>query len=159
ATADDRRWPAESLAPVRLLADELGLPGVAVSPDGDWLVVAAAQGDPRDGGRRSLWRRRVDGSVTGPLPGADGASQPFWSSGGRAIAFFADGNLKRIDLNSGATQVLAEAPFPHGGAWGPRGVIVFAPRARGGLVQVAAGGGPVTPASSLDAARGESWHR
>ena len=69
-----------------------------------------------------------------PLAGTEGASYPFWSPDGRAIGFFADGKLKRIDLGSGAPQVLADAPRGRGGAWNRDGVLVFAPGGTRGVI-------------------------
>jgi hypothetical protein len=51
------------------------------------------------------------------LAGTEGASYPFWAPDGRAIRFFAGGNLKRIDLAGGTPQVLADAPADRGGTW------------------------------------------
>jgi hypothetical protein len=77
----------------------------ALSPDGRQLVFAA------NGERGSqLWIRPLD-QVTGrPLAGTDGATYPFWSPDSRAIGFFADDKLKRLDLPDGAVQVVAAAP-------------------------------------------------
>jgi len=66
--------------------------------------------------------RPFDGAQGGPLTaqplaGAEGASFSFWAPDGRAIGFFADGKLKRIDLTGGAPQVLADAPVGRGGTW------------------------------------------
>ena len=74
-----------------------------------------------------LWVRPLDQVTAQPLAGTEGASYPFWAPDGRAIGFFADGKLKRIDLGSGGPQVLADAPSGRGGTWNHDGVIVFAP--------------------------------
>ena len=39
-----------------------------------------------------------------PLAGTEGASYPFWAPDGRAIGFFADAKLKRIEMAGGATE-------------------------------------------------------
>ena len=99
----------------------------ALSADGRQLAfVATAEGAPR------LWVRPLDQVTAQPLAGTEGASYPFWAPDGRAIGFFADGKLKRIDLGSGASQVLADAPSGRGGTWNRDGVIVFAPDGSGG---------------------------
>ena len=98
----------------------------ALSADGRQLAfVATAEGAPR------LWVRPLDQVTAQPLAGTEGASYPFWAPDGRAIGFFADGKLKRIDLGSGGLQVLADAPSGRGGTWNRDGVIVFAPAAAG----------------------------
>jgi hypothetical protein len=54
-----------------------------------------------------------------------------------------------IDLAAQRVRVLADAPAAHGGAWSPRGLIVFAsPR---GLDAVDAAGGAVRSAARIDA--------
>jgi hypothetical protein len=119
----------------------------AVSPDGTRLVFVAT-----NEGKSRLWLRPLDSTVARPLEGTEGATFPFWSPDGRAVAFFADYSLKRIDLEPGSVQVLAHADGGRGGSWGPDGTIVFQPRATasfGNLVRVAATGGEVTPYESL----------
>ena len=46
-----------------------------------------------------LWLRPLDQVRAQPLAGTEGAGYPFWAPDGRAIGFFADGKLKRIDLD------------------------------------------------------------
>jgi Tol biopolymer transport system component len=125
---------------------------MALSPDGRQIAFVAA----KDGGPR-LWVRQFDQATARPLTGADGAAYPFWAPDGRAIAFFADGKLKRIDLSGGAPQVLATAPAGRGGAWSADGVIVFAPGTTGALVRIPDTGG--TPAAVTELKAGENSHR
>ena len=94
----------------------------ALSHDGRQLAfVATSEGAPR------LWVRPLDQVTAQPLAGTEGASYPFWAPDGRAIGFFADGKLKRIDLGSGGLQELADAPSGRGGTWNRDDVLVFAP--------------------------------
>ena len=88
---------------------------------------------------------------------ADGAAYPFWAPDGRAIGFFADGKLKRIDLSGGAPQALAAASAGRGGAWSADGVILFAATANSGLVRIPDTGG--TPAAVTELKAGENSHR
>jgi eukaryotic-like serine/threonine-protein kinase len=91
------------------------------------------------------------------LTGTEGAAFPFWSPGGRSIGFFADQKLKRLDVNSEAIQILADAPVARGGAWQPDGTILFAPNAAGPLFRVPSTGGQPTAATQLEA--GQNDHR
>jgi Tol biopolymer transport system component len=113
---------------------------LAFSPDGRKLVVAAAKAD----GKGQLWLRATDGSEFRPLAGTDGAMYPFWSPDGRSIGFFADQQLKRINLSTGSVFTICAASSGRGGTWNREGTIVFAPEPMGGLYQVpAAGGTPI----------------
>lgn len=153
------RWAPDSFGAARPIDDDRGIPAVAVSPDGQWVAFVGARAGDGGASGRAVWRRRVDGTGAEEVGGTIGASAPFWSPDGRAIGLFADGKLKTVEIAGGARRTLADAPFPHGGAWSPRGVIVFAPDALGGLFQVPESGGSVTPATRVDEARGDWWHR
>ncbi len=124
----------------------------ALSPDGRQLAfVATTDGEPR------LWVRPLD-QVTGrALPGTEDASQPFWAPDGSAIGFFADGRLKRVNLEGGTPRVLADAPVPRGGTWNRDGVIVFSPTVITTLLRINATGGTPTPVTMLSA--GQGTHR
>ena len=77
---------------------------LAISPDGKKILfVATSQGHPQ------LFLRALDSVSARPLPGTAGASVPFWKPDNRSVGFFADGKLKRIDIESGSVQELAEA--------------------------------------------------
>ena len=77
----------------------------ALSPDGRWLAIATGRG---------LWLRSLEDSTLRHLPGTAGAYLPFWSPDNKAIAFFAEGKLKRLDLPEGAPVILADAPNARG---------------------------------------------
>ena len=124
----------------------------ALSPDGRQLAFVA------NGEKGSqLWLRPLDQVAAQPLAGTDGASFPFWAPDNRAIGFFADSKLKRLDLAGGAPQVLADAIVPRGGTWNRDGIIVFAPLNTGGLMRVGATGG--TPVPVTRPAAGQGSHR
>ena len=124
----------------------------ALSPDGRQLAFVA---NGENGSQ--LWLRPFDQGKAQPLAGTLGASFPFWAPDGDAVGFFADAKLKRIDLTSGALKVLADAPFPRGGAWNPDDVVVFAPTTNDALLRVPATGG--TPAAVTRLAAGQNSHR
>jgi Tol biopolymer transport system component len=117
----------------------------AISPDGRRLVFVAY-----DQGQARLWLRPLDATAARPLAGTDGAMYPFWSPDSRALGFFADGKLKRIDIRGGLPQTLANAQGGRGGTWGPDGLIVFAPTAVGSLSSVQSSGGDVATVTNVD---------
>ena len=125
---------------------------LAISPDGKQLVAA-----PRFGPLVPLWLRPIASTSGTTLPGTEGASFPFWSPDGASIGFFADSKLKRIDVDSRAIQILADAPTARGGAWQSDGTILFAPNASGPLSRVPATGGQPTVATHLET--GQNDHR
>jgi eukaryotic-like serine/threonine-protein kinase len=120
--------------------------GQAISPDGRYVVFSAA----RSTGTSLLWLRPFDSATPRPLPGTDDGTAPFWSPDGRSIGFFAQGKLKRVDLESGSPQILADAPYGMGGTWSPNGVIVFAPNLASALMRVSAAGGTVMPVTHFN---------
>jgi len=116
-----------------------GAPWPAISPDGRSLAFVAL----RSNGEQQIWIRPLDSSTSRPLEGTEGASRLFWSSDSRSVGYFANGQLVRVDLESGATRVVCEAPYLGGlaGTWAGD-VIVFS--RSGGLYRVRADGGPAT---------------
>jgi Tol biopolymer transport system component/tRNA A-37 threonylcarbamoyl transferase component Bud32 len=127
----------------------------AVSPDGRAIAYVAQD----DSGLDVLWVRRLDSNAGQPLQGTQDARRPFWSPDGRSLAFFAGGQLKKIDPSGGPAISIGEAAVGLGGAWSPNGEIVFAPGNRTPLHRVPAGGGVPSPITSLDSERGENSHR
>ena len=124
----------------------------ALSPDGRQLAFVAI------GEKGSqLWLRPLDQVSAQPLVGTEGATYPFWAPDSRAIGFFADAKLKRINLTGGAPQVLADAPQGRGGTWNRDGLIVFSPGTPRALMRVMASGG--TPAPMTRIAAGQGTHR
>jgi Tol biopolymer transport system component len=123
----------------------------ALSPDGRQLAFVATTS-----GGAQLWVRRLDDWDAKPLAGTDGASYPFWSPTSKAIAFFAEGKLKRIDLDGGGRpRVLADAGHGRGGTWNRGDVILFAPSTSNmPIMRVNASGGTATAATQLRAGQG-----
>jgi Tol biopolymer transport system component len=124
--------------------------GVVVSPDGTLLAFSAR---PARGPAR-LWVRRIDESEARVLEGTEGAMHPFWSPDSRQLAFFADGELRRVDAAGSPVVTVAKGVrglslhYPGGGmsgTWGVNGEIVFSPGGSVPLQRVPASGGePVT---------------
>src|SRR5262245_1760439 len=128
---------------------------IAVSPDGLLLAFTAATG-----GKVQLWVRALDSSNTRALAGTQGAVFPFWSPDSRFIGFFADGKLKKIEVNGGPVQLLCDVPMtPHGGAWSRAGVILLARGGGIGLLRTSAAGGEATQMTKPDRSLKEISHR
>jgi Tol biopolymer transport system component len=126
--------------------------GGVVSHDGASIVYQA------QAGTRLHWVvRTLASGATKPIAVDEEAYDVFWSPDGRSLAFLSGQKLKRVDVNSGAVQTLADAPTPRGGSWGPDGTILFAPGGNGPLYRIAAGGGKVEAVSELRA--GDASHR
>ncbi len=124
----------------------------ALSPDGRQLVFVAS-GD----GASRLWLRSLSTTTAQPLAGTEGATYPFWAPDNRSVAFFADGQLKRLDLGGGAPRALAAASSGRGGSWNADGIVLFAPTFGGPLFRVAAAGGDAAPVTTLDRQADHRW--
>jgi eukaryotic-like serine/threonine-protein kinase len=118
----------------------------ALSPDGNQLVfVASLDGTPY------LWLRRLDAATAAPLAGTEGAAYPFWSPDGRSVGFFADANVRRIDIGGGQVQTLTDAAAARGGSWNADGVILFSSRCPVcPLFRIGASGGEATPVMKVE---------
>jgi len=117
---------------------------VAISRDGRLLVYAAqVQGTVR------LYLRALDELEAHPMPGTDGAFNPFFSPDGEWVGFYSDATdqrLKKVSVRGGPPQVLADAGFAAGAFWGTDDLIVFGTQdASGGrgIYRVPAAGGAV----------------
>ena len=128
--------------------------GAAISQDGRTIAFVAARADVPQ-----LWVRPLDSVTARELPGTDGARYPFWSPDGQALAFFADGKLKRIGIAGGASTILADAPEPRGGTWIADGTIVFGPGNTGLLFRVPSSGGTPMPATDPESPHEVGSHR
>ncbi len=126
---------------------------LALSPDGKNLAFVAAQADGRD----VLYVRPLDSLDARPLEGTDGAAYPFWSPDGHALAFFAQGKLKRIEAAGGSLLVLCDAANPRGGSWGSRGTIVFSIAIGGEIQRVSENGGQAAAVPPLTAQKGNTY--
>ena len=143
--------PPNSLIKV---ANDIGPP--AISPDGKSIAFVAAD---LHSNRHALWVRDLPSVEAKRIELTDGASFPFWSPDGKSIGFFAGGKMKRVDVEGGAPQALADVSFPRGASWGTDGKIVFAPAPFGPLYRISARGGAVEQVTRLDEKAGETSHR
>jgi WD40 repeat protein len=84
---------------------------------------------------------------------------PFWSPDGRSLGFFAQSKLKKLELESGAIQIICDADLGRGATWNRDGIILFANSSSADISRVEAAGGTPTPATKLDLTRGDVIHR
>ncbi len=131
---------------------------VAVSPNGRTVAIA---GHPESLRNNVLWIYEPGSPEATSLANTDGANFPFWSPDGRSLGFFADGKLKKLDLDGGPVQILCDAPSGRGGAWNKDGVIIFTPSGHlgVGLYRIPASGGTPTQITVPDKSLNEDSNR
>jgi Tol biopolymer transport system component/predicted Ser/Thr protein kinase len=141
-----------NLPPGQQLAGlDLG-PAVALSPDGTHLAYVA-----RQGGTQQLYLRAMDSLEAQPIPGTEGAINPFFSPDGQWVGFFAGRKLKKVSVSGGAALNLVDALQPQGASWGSQGTIAFGQRNIAPLLQMPDSGGTPQPLTRLE--KGEQSHR
>ena len=126
--------------------------GQPLSPDGRTLAFVSGER-----GKGAIWVSPLDTGSARALPGTEGASRFFWSPDSQTIAFFVDGNLKKIAIGGGRPQHVATGPF-RDGAWGPQGVILLGGQVGKPLLRVSELGGTPIPETSLDESQGDLSH-
>ena len=126
---------------------------IAISPDGQKIVFVGASE-----GQSKLLVRALDSISERALAGTDGASFPFWSPDSQSVGFFAEGRLKRVDIDRGAVQILANAPAGRGGAWNRDGTIIFTPNVTQGIFRISATGGTASAVTRTETTK-ETSHR
>lgn len=113
----------------------LGAPALEISPDGRRIVFGAAG---------KLWIRELDQPEPRALAGTEDAISPFWSPDSRSIAYLAPrGEIRRLNIVSGAVATIARAQTVMGGSWSPDAqTILWSERGRGLFTAPASGGEP-----------------
>jgi hypothetical protein len=120
---------------------------LALSPDGSHLAYVAIQG-----GTQQLYLRAMDGLEAKPVPGTEGAVEPFFSPDGQALGFFAGGKLKTVSVSGGSALTLGDASLPTGASWGSQGMIAFGAQSLKplGVWHVSDAGGVPQPLTHLE---------
>jgi Tol biopolymer transport system component len=99
--------PAE---PIRLNVDlgtdpKIGIAGqIALAPDGRSLRLCGEAVD-NDSARPILYVRHFDRLEAQMIPDTEGAQMPFFSPDGKWIAFFAEGQLRKVTADGGQVAV------------------------------------------------------
>jgi len=125
---------------------------LAISPDGRSVAFVASTE-----GRSRLWIRQLNSGTQRQLVGTEYASLPFWAPNGREVGFFADGKIKRIDLDTGVVRVISAAPVPAGATWNGDGVILHSIVPDGPVYRTSTTGSPAAPITQLGP--GQTGHR
>jgi len=130
-------------------------PPMTLAPDaGAVALIGEADGEVE------LYHRALERLDWVRIPGTQGAWQPFFSTDGREIGFFASGRLQRVALDGTLPVTVARVgPNPRGATWTAGGAIVFGASHTSSLSIVDARGGTPAPFTELDAAAGERSHR
>jgi Tol biopolymer transport system component len=141
-----------ALPPDQQLAG-LDQPVVALSADGSHLAyVASLRGQVQQ-----IFLRAMDSLEARPIPGTEGAINPFFSPDGQWLGFFQGGALKKISVSGGAAVTLSSVGDPRGASWGSQRTIIFAGGSAGALSQVSDEGGGSRPLNQLK--KSDSTHR
>jgi hypothetical protein len=141
-----------ALPPDQQLAG-LDQPVVALSADGSHLAyVASLRGQVQQ-----IFLRAMDSLEARPIPGTEGAINPFFSPDGQWLGFFQGGALKKISVSGGAAVTLSSVGDPRGASWGSQRTIIFAGGSAGALSQVSDEGGGSRPLNQLE--KSDSTHR
>ena len=130
---------------------------VALSPDGTKVALVAYSDDAN---KYVLWLHEIGSRTAVSLPGTEGAIHPFWSPDSRAIGFFAQGKMKKVDASpSGSAQIICDAPHGRGGTWNKDGTILYSPDFFTGLYKISLAGGSPVEVTKIDPTHFESSHR
>ena len=147
-----RRYALGMAAGQEIRSGVIGV-NIAVSPDGSKLVYVGAD----TGQGTQLWLRDRDRLDATPIPGTEGALDPFFSPTGDRIAFSigTQFELRAVPVAGGPATTLATMgpQSAGGGTWGTDGYIYE--DSPGGISRVPAGGGAPQLAVALDSAAGE----
>jgi serine/threonine-protein kinase len=124
------------IAPIGSAPAGVGHPVLALSPDGANLVYVADLG-----GKTQLYRRPMDQFEAVPIPGTEGAYNPFFSPDGQWIGFFVGNEMKKVSFLGGEPILLCEVINSRGASWGLDDRIVFTQQDGTTLSWISASGG------------------
>jgi serine/threonine protein kinase/Tol biopolymer transport system component len=122
----------------------LGMPALAVSPDGKQFVYSTTNG---------LYIRSVDELTAKLIAGTAGRTQqPFFSPDGKSIGYFsvADRQLKKIAISGGAPVTLCAVTQLLGAWWSADNTIVYG-QLPGDMMKISGNGGTPQPLVKMKA--------
>ena len=129
----NRRIPSEPSRPVRFTITlppgqrlaGLSRPSVALSADASQLAyVATTQGEEA----RQIYLWSMERAEARPVPGTEGATNPFFSPDGQWLGFYSrDTVLTKVPVRGGVAQPLTNVSIPSGASWGAQRTIAFPP--------------------------------
>jgi len=126
--------------------------GGILSPDSRYMVFVARD---HEAAQPRLYLKQMDSPEVRAVAGTEGASDPFWSPASDMIGFFANGELKTVDLRGDLPKAVAAVPVSSGGgAWSSTGPILFSDW-QTGLYRVDPSGGSVTAVTTVNRPAGE----
>jgi len=128
-------------------------PSVAISPDGETLVIAALED-----GRPGLHLRSIDRFEMTPLVGTEDASKVHFSPDGEWVVFFAGDRLEKTRVSGGGTVTIAEARRDAGLSFRLDDTIIFGAAERSGFQRISPEGGAAIDVTTPDLERGEQGH-
>jgi serine/threonine-protein kinase len=123
---------------------------LALSPDGTRLVYVA---------NRTLYMRLMHELTATAISGTEGVDpvEPVFSPDGEWIAYWSNDQLKKIAAAGGTPVTLSAAQNPYGMTWS--GDRILLGQARGGIVEIPAGGGVPKVLVAADEKLGERMQR
>ena len=65
-----------------------------------------------------LWARRLDALESAPIPGTENGSGPFFSPDSKWVAYFTESELKKVAIDGGRPETLAQVSAGLCGTWG-----------------------------------------
>ena len=131
---------------------------IKISPDGTRLVFI---GVDQGASEHHLFLRRMDERDARPVPGTEGAFQPFFSPDGEWLGFHSDKKLMKVPVGGGPAMHLCLQSEPLGASWGDDGFIYFAETdsgERNGIYRIPEAGGTPERVTVPDQASGEVAH-
>jgi len=131
---------------------------VAISPDGTTIAYLADSEETGAEGMRQLYLRGMDEPEGTPIPGTEGAANPFFSPDGEWVGFLASGELQRVSVRGGAPLRICKAVHVFGASWAPDDTIIFGGGVGLGLMRVPMAGGTPESLTSPDPEKGENLH-
>jgi DNA-binding winged helix-turn-helix (wHTH) protein/Tol biopolymer transport system component len=126
--------------------------GGILSPDSRYMVFVAH--DSKTSQPR-LYLKEMASPELRLLAGTEGASHPFWSPASDVVGFFANGELRTVNLRGDSPKAVAAVPVSAGGGtWSSSGAILFSDW-QTGLYRVDPLNGRVTRVTTVNRSAGE----